>query len=237
MDIYLKNNISGYRKSWVYVLLFFVIAMVSFWPISLHIFSLKNDALNYFLPIRRLVSESYSHNTLPLWTPYLNLGFPLHGDMQSGAWNPFVQIFSLFGPYTLYTLQLETLLYIFLSGVGMFFLLKHFTIHPYANVIVSVAYMLSGYNIDSCQFPNWIASTALLPFVFLFYYRCLTEKTIRSGIFTGFFLFLFFSCAYPADFIITIYLLATMLLVYVVHILRKKENPRHSKATRVCRES
>lgn len=223
MDKYLTNNESGYRKSWIYILLFFVIAIVSFWPISLHIFSLKNDALNYFLPIRRFVSESYSHNTLPLWTPYLNLGFPLHGDMQSGAWNPFVQIFSLFGPYTLYTLQLETLLYIFLSGVGMFFLLKHLTIHPYANIIVSVAYMLSGYNIDSCQFPNWIASTALLPFVFLFYYRCLTEKTISSGILTGFFLFLFFNCAYPADFIITIYLLAAMLLLYVVNILREKE--------------
>jgi hypothetical protein len=175
--------------------------------IKLSYIQFKNDALNYFLPTRYLVSESFHRFELPLWTPYLNMGYPLHGDLQAGVWNPIVQLLSLFGPYTLYTLQLETLFYIFMSGAGMFILLKHFQLHPHAALLGSVAYMLCGFNIDSAQFLNWIAGTAFLPFVILNYYRCITEKSLRYAIYTGFSLYLLFNCAYPADFIITLYLL------------------------------
>ncbi len=212
-----------YRHPVFYLVFLLLTVFIAYWPISFHVFSLKNDALNYFLPVRHLVSESYHRNILPLWTPYLNLGYPLHADMQSGVWNPFVQLFSFFGPYTLYTLQLETLLYIFLSGAGMFFLLRHFKLHPYANLLASVSFMLCGFNSDSCQFLNWIAGSAFLPFVFLFYYRCLEERSVKQGMYTGLSLFFLFSCAYPADFIITAYLLIAMLIVYMVSAYRKKE--------------
>lgn len=119
------NKSSHYRNSLYYLLLLLVLVWIAYWPISFYIYSLKNDALNYFLPVRKLVSESYHHGILPLWTPYLNLGYPIHGDMQSGVWNPVVQLFSLFGSYHLYTLQLETILYVYASGAGMFYLLKY----------------------------------------------------------------------------------------------------------------
>ncbi len=212
-----------YRHSLYYLLLLFLITIVAYWPLSFHVLSLKNDALNYFLPVRHLVSESYHNNILPLWTPYLNLGYPLHGDMQSGVWNPIVQLFSFFGPYTLYTLQLETLLYIYLGGAGMFFLLKHYKVHPTANLLASVAYMLCGFNSDSAQFLNWIAGTAFLPFAILFYSRCLEEKSIKQGIYTGIALFLLFTCAYPADFILTAYVLAAMLIYHLVMAFRDKK--------------
>ena len=196
-----------YKYPGYYFVLLLLAAVISFWPLSFHIFSLKNDALNYFLPTRYLVSESFHRFELPLWTPYLNMGYPLHGDLQAGVWNPIVQLLSLFGHYTLYTLQLETLFYIFMSGAGMFFLLKHFQLHPHAALLGSVAYMLCGFNIDSAQFLNWIAGTAFLPFVILNYYRCITEKSLRYTIYTGFSLYLLFNCAYPAGFVITLYLL------------------------------
>jgi Bacterial membrane protein YfhO len=220
-DLHISNE--KYRHPVFYLFFLLIVVLVAYWPISFHVFSLKNDALNYFLPVRHLVSESYSNNILPLWTPYLNLGYPLHADMQSGVWNPFVQLFSFFGPYTLYTLQLETILYIFLGGAGIFFLLKHFRLHPFANIFASVAYMLCGFNSDSCQFLNWIAGTAFLPFVFLFYYRCLEERSVKQGIYTGIALFFLFSCAYPADFIIIAYLMVSMLIVHIVSGYRKKE--------------
>ncbi|MBA4167266.1 MAG: YfhO family protein [Chitinophagaceae bacterium] len=191
------------------------ILVVAWWPVSFHVYSLKNDALNYFLPVRRLVSESFYHHILPLWTPYLNMGYPLHGDMQSGVWNPFVQILSLFGPYTLYTLQIETLLYVYLSGCGMFFLLKYFRVHPHANLLASVAYMLSGFNTDSGQFLNWIAGASFLPFLFLFYHRCLKEGSANAAVYAGVFLFLLLTCAYPADFIIAAYLLLAMTICHL----------------------
>src|SRR5436190_19573002 len=80
-----------------------IICLVTYWPLTFHVFSLKNDALNYFLPVRYQISQSFYNGYFPFWSPYFNLGYPLHGDMQSGVWNPVVQLFSLFGPYTLYT--------------------------------------------------------------------------------------------------------------------------------------
>lgn len=201
-----------YKSSVYYLLLLLLGLTIAYWPISFHVLSLKNDALNYFLPVRRLVSESYHHGIVPLWTPYMNLGYPLHGDMQSGAWNPIVQLFSLFGPYTLYTLQLETLLYIYICGAGMFFLLRYFNIHPLVNLIISFAFMLCGFNSDSSQFLNWISGLAFLPFVFLFYYRFLHEYSFQTAVVTATFLYLLFVTAYPADFIITIYLMLAMFI-------------------------
>src|SRR5438105_8524982 len=135
------------KKTDIYsLIILFCIAFVSFWPISLHLFSLKNDALNYFLPVRWLVSESIHKGYMPFWSPYFNLGYYLHGDMQSVVWNPFVWLFSLAGPYTLYTLQLETLLYIFIAGTGMYFLLRQFGITQYVTLMCSAAYMLCGFN-------------------------------------------------------------------------------------------
>jgi hypothetical protein len=203
----------------LYLLFLLLCCLVAYWPLTFHVFSLKNDALNYFLPVRYQISEAINNGHWPFWSPYFNLGYPLHGDMQSGVWNPFVQFFSLFGVYTIKTLQSETLLYIYLSGMGIYFLLTHFSVQKNIAVWASVAYMLCGFNSDSAQFLNWISAASFLPFVFLFYYRTLKEDSWKQAIFCGFFLYLLFVTAYPADFILTAYLLFVYLLV---HLYREK---------------
>jgi hypothetical protein len=193
--------------------------VLAYWPVSFFVYSLKNDALNYFLPVRYHVSEAISNGEWPFWSPYINLGYPLHGDMQSGAWNPIVQLFSLFGPYTLRTLHYETLLYVFLSGLGMFYLLKYFIIDKRICLLIAVSYMLCGYNSDSAQFLNWISSASFLPFVILFSLRSVNENLLQFPIYCGFFIYLFFVTAYPADFIILFYLLA---ILFIWHLFQDK---------------
>lgn len=189
-----------------------LLCCLAYWPLTFHLLSLKNDALNYFLPVRFQISEAIANHQYPFWSPYFNLGYPLHGDMQSGVWNPFVQFFSLFGPYTLYTLQLETLLYIFLSGTGMYFLTRQLTAHWHAALFAAAAYMLCGFNSDCCQYLNWISGAAFLPFVVLFFYKTLKKKSLPDALATGFFLYLQFVCAYPAQFIMTSYLLLAIFI-------------------------
>lgn len=202
------------RKKDLFTLLtLLAICLVTYWPLTLHVFSLKNDALNYFLPVRYQISQSFFNGYFPFWSPYFNLGYPLHGDMQSGVWNPVVQLFSLFGPYTLYTLQIETLLYIYLGGVGMYFVLRYFSIHPLVNLLCATAFMLCGFNNDTCQYLNWISGSAFLPFVFLFYCRLLRSPSLYVAFLFSFFLWLLFTTAYPAEFVVTAYMLVAMLLV------------------------
>ena len=66
--------------------------LLAYWPLTFHVFSLKNDALNYFLPVRFQISESINNGHWPFWSPYFNLGYPLHADMQSGVWNPICMV-------------------------------------------------------------------------------------------------------------------------------------------------
>ena len=200
-----------------YILVILICCIVAYWPVSFFVYSLKNDALNYFLPVRFQVSEAINNGFWPFWSPYFNLGYPLHGDMQSGVWNPIVQIISLFGAYTLKTLQFETVLYVFLSGVGMFYLIKHFKIDKKICLLISVSYMLCGYNSDSAQFLNWISSAAFLPFVILFFYRSLSEHSWKLCMICGLFFYIYFVTAYPADFIILFYLLLSLFMWTLLH--------------------
>ena len=218
MSIAVAHPYKNLLNTITYLIFLLLCCLIAYYPLTFHLFSLKNDALNYFLPVRHQISEAINHGFSPFWSPYFNLGYPLHGDMQSGVWNPFVQLLSLFGPYTLKTLQYETLLYIYLSGVGMFFLLDHFLQDRKIVLWASVAFMLSGFNSDSAQFLNWISAASFLPFVFLFYHRTLKEASWRHAIFCSFFLYLLFVTTYPADFIITAYILFLYLLFHLSQI-------------------
>lgn len=210
------RNMQFVRKDFICLLILLCCCLIAWWPLTFHIFSLKNDALNYFLTIRYQISDSIANGYLPFWTPYLNLGYPLHADMQSGVWNPVVHVMSLFGPYTPKTLQNEFLFYIYLSGVGAFFLFKHFLKNDTICLMIATAYMLSGYVTDSAQFLNWISAASYLPFVFLFYYRSITENNWKTALICGMFYFLFFVSAYPADFILVSYLLFFVLIWYLL---------------------
>lgn len=222
-----RNSTTSSKNIWLSLLILLACCLVSFWPLTFHVFSLKNDALNYFLPVRHQISELIYNGYWPFWSPYFNLGYPLHGDMQSGVWNPFVQIISLFGPYTLRTLQYETLLYVYLSGVGMFFLVDYFFKDWRVSLLIGASFMLCGFNSDSTQFLNWISAASFLPFIFLFYYRTLIERNWKTALCCGLLLYLCFVTAYPADFILTCYFLLFILIWFLF-----KKNNRTKKTLR-----
>jgi hypothetical protein len=188
-------------------LLLLVFAVVIYWPVSFMVLSLKNDAINYFLPIRYNLSEAIHEGFFPWWSPYINLGYPLHGDMQSGVWNPFVLILSVIRKYDIYWLHVETLLVVYLSGISMYHLLKHLRFDRKITIAVALAYMGCGYIVDSGQFLNWLYAAALLPLVFLSAVKCFSAFQIKDAFFLGLTHSLMFLCSYPADFILLSYIL------------------------------
>lgn len=98
--------------------LLFFLTLVVYWPLSLNYLSLKNDALVQYLAYRYHLSEAVGQGFLPLWSPYLYTGFPLHADMQGEVWNPLVLFLSLVSKYDMTILQWEVLIYLFFSAVG-----------------------------------------------------------------------------------------------------------------------
>lgn len=203
-------------------LLLLLICLLTYWPLTFNIFSVKNDAIHYFLPYRFNISEAIRNGEWPFWSPYIYLGNPVYGDMQSGVWNPFVWLFSCIDRYNITLFHWENLLYIFLAGAGMYKLTNRLTSHPHAALLIAISYMLSGFMLSG-QLINWLASAAFIPFVV--HYYTLLLNTARNGyaLKTGIALFLLFTAGYPSFFITTCYILSFLFILTIVRKLRHKE--------------
>lgn len=224
-DYFTKN-----RTEIKHCLLLLLTCLLAYWPLTFGIFSVKNDAIHYFLPYRFHISEALRNGEMPFWSPYIYTGYPVQGDMQSGAWNPIVWLFSLFGRYDLTLFHFENLLYIFLAGVGMYKLTYQLTGHARTALLTGMAWMLSGFMLSG-QLINWLAAAAFIPFVIHYYLLLMKQGKISNAIKTGFFLYLLFTAGYPSFFILTGYLMAALSLI----ALRDKYVHRKTMPARIGR--
>jgi len=220
------NTILNFRISQVKIKVYLslvIACIVGYWPVSFNLFSLKNDATLYFLPYRYQISNSIQNGEFPFWSPYLYMGFPIHGDMQSGAWNPIVWVISLFTRYNMSVLHFESLLYIFLAGAGMYKLLGEFKINTRIRIAIAISYMFSGFVTDSGQFIVWLASATFIPFVFLYFHRLLYQPTYLNAFKTAIALCMLLWAGYPSLMIYCCYILLAGLCARLYNILTIKK--------------
>lgn len=203
-------------------LLLLVTCLLAYWPLTFGVFSVKNDAIHYFLPYRFHISEAIRNGEFPFWSPYIYLGNPVYGDMQSGAWNPIVWFFSLIGRYDITLFHYENLLYIFLAGVGMYKLINRLVRQSGTALLIAVSYMLSGFMLSG-QLINWLAAAAFFPFIINYYLRMQKEPGLSNAIKTGIALFFLLTAGYPSFFIVTIYILLFLFILAVIDRYRNKE--------------
>lgn len=210
------------RKHWQSYLLIAIITLVTYWPLTFGIFSLKNDAFIYFLPWRYHISESIQHGFFPFWNPYLYTGLPLYSDMQSGTWNPVVLGISVFTRYNMQILQWELLLYLFVCGAGMFKLILEFNYSVKTALVAAIAYLCCGFITDSGAFIPWITCAAYLPFLFLYFHRILNRPTFGDAAKLSLVLFLLLTAGYPSYLVYATYLLIAGFIYWLVKSIRTK---------------
>lgn len=218
----LSNSLNQNKVHYRNYFLLLIICLMAFWPLTFGIFSVKNDAIHYFLPYRFNISEAIRNHEWPFWSPYIYLGYPIHGDMQSGAWNPIVWLFSILSRYNLTVFHYETLLYIFLGSIGMYKLTNRIVLHANTSILIAISYMLSGFMLNG-QLINWLASAAFIPFVLLYYLKIFDSPSLSNSIKTGISLYLLFTAGYPSFFILTGYLLILIFLLKFKDRLRQKD--------------
>ena len=209
----------------IYTNPFFIFPLITclfFWPLSLQLYALKNDALTYYYPIRTLISDALNNGELPLWTPFINMGYPMHADMQSGAWNPVIWLFSFITNYSLAAFQYELLFYISFAGIGFYFLCKDFGYSKWVAFAMAIAYQFCGFITDSVQFFTCISAACYLPFIFLFFRRLVINPQQKDAIALALFMSLSFSGGYPSIFIITCYILFAYTIFYAFNTGNKK---------------
>ena len=189
-----------------------VFTLIVLWPLSSFLFSLKNDALTYYYPVRTLISDALNNGELPLWTPYINMGYPLHADMQSGAWSPVVWLFSFFTKYSLGAFHTELFFYLAAGAIGFYYLCRSYQWSKQISFIIAISYQFSGFITDSIQFFSCISSACYIPFIFLFVKKLIDHQQMKDAVFASLFIYLLFTGGYPALFIINFYFLAAYFL-------------------------
>lgn len=216
------KKISTFFLTRKHYLLLLLITLIAYWPLTFHIFSLKNDALVYFLPYRYHISEAIQNGHLPWWNPYLYTGLPLHSDIQSGAWNPVVIFISLLTRYNLAVLQWELLFYLFIAAVGMFKLVKEFNNSVTTAIIAATAYLCCGFMTDSGSIIPWITSAAYLPFVFLYFFRLLNNPRLNTALKLSLALSLLLTAGYPSFFIYCLYILLIGFMIWQIRHYKER---------------
>lgn len=193
----------------------------AYFPVFFHHFSLKNDALVYFLPVRHQVSIAIREGHFAWWSDAIYLGTPLYSDIQSGAWNPLVLLLSLFGKYNMSMLETELSIYLLAAAFGMYKLTGRFTDSPLIRLIIALSYTCSGFMTDSGSFIPWMNAAAILPYLFFFFIRLLEFPSWRSTIPFTLSAFLLLTAGYPSFLVYTGYLLAAILLCLLFRYRKK----------------
>ncbi|MBT8328041.1 MAG: YfhO family protein, partial [Bacteroidia bacterium] len=209
-----------------YCLLLFISVILSYFQLSFFIFSTKWDNLSAFFPYKYTASKWWLSGILPLWDPYQNLGYPMHANPQGFVWYPITWILNLPSGYSLYSLNLETVLHVVIASIGMYFLAKWLKMKPSTAFLAGLTYGLSGFIIASNHMVGFTIGAAWLPWAIYSLLLVLNKPTIRSVFLLAIVCYLQITGAYIA---FTILLFYIFLFLIVQHIILNWKLKAHLK--------
>jgi len=131
--------------------------------------------------------------------------------------------------YNMSVLELEVVIYLVLAAVGMYSLLKSFSLARIICIVGGISYMSCGYITGSASVIPWISSAAFIPFVFRYLKKFLENVTLKNAMAFSISLCLLFLCGYPTFFIYTSYIVLVILVAAAIAQYRDKPSPVNRK--------
>ena len=137
------------------------------------------------------MAESLKNNELPLWTPYYYSGRPLFAQPEYYFIDFNLLMILLTGNIYL-SMNLSVIFYMFIAGLGMYFLVLFLCENKHAAFISALVYMFNGY-VHSFVVPGNIMvleGYSIVPLILLFTIKALKEKnlvlnSVMAGIFVA----------------------------------------------------
>jgi hypothetical protein len=211
------------QNNWFYIALLFIIAIVGYWQIAFLKYSVTHDMINCWIPWRYYISNCIQNHTFPFWNPYQQLGYPIHADLQGPMWYLESILLSITVGQDNYTVQLLFVFYVFIAGVGMYFLSLCFQKNKNVAFLVAICYMLSGFFVAHVQHFYAVIGAAWLPFIILNYYKLHTERSYKRVIYAS--LFMFFNLTggnHTFTFILS-YLFISIAAYFIIVAIKEKK--------------
>lgn len=210
-----KQGIISIIRKRKYPLYLIVYLLIAYLPVSSFQFALKNDAFIYNFPNKYFFSESLKNGIIPFWNPYLNYGFPLYADPGFAWWHPITWLFGLIG-YNPYTFTVEVLVYLYIAGLGMYWLGRQFNLSIPTSFVMGAMFSCSGFFVGNLQHINFITCAAFLPWLVGCWHRLQEKPSIRRVFLMSVVTYLIFTGGHPAIPIATVYFLIILSIIYLI---------------------
>lgn len=205
-------------------LLFFLLAVVVYWPLSFGGYALQFDAVDVMMPWRFYGSEALREGMVPLWNPYQDGGYPFYADHQYSIWNPELFIVSLFTRYNATVIQWLFLIYISLGALGFRFLLKQLKLPRPVWFLGGAMFLLSGILIGHSQSLISILGAVWLPWALGMYIRALENNfRLKDTIGLVVSMFLMLAAGYQAVSIMLFYVVLALGITHLIFLWRQKD--------------
>jgi len=189
------------RLNWIWIAAIIIIPFLFF---GRHLFfggfiGDMGDDLVQNLPNKILLFNYISQGQLPLWNPYLMMGFPLLADIQVGAFYLPNIISFLFFDHFLQSYNFLIIFHLIIAQVGMYLFLREEGLKRPSAFIGAFAFAFSAAVMRKIPFINMAEILALVP-LFLFILLKFTKQFKIIWIFLGSLVFCFMIFAgHPAS--------------------------------------
>jgi Bacterial membrane protein YfhO len=154
---------------------FFVLAALWFWKeLFLNYLFCFSDLTFYFYPYRNFMVESVHRSVIPLWNPYVQLGFPFFATLQTSLFYPFSLLYYLLPFDRAFSWFL--IVHFPLAAFFMYLLAREFKQSQAASFASGLTFAFSGYLLSVLHMPTTLEAVTWLPLVMLFWNRMIKSE-------------------------------------------------------------
>lgn len=134
------------------------------------------DLLTAFSLLLNFQSDCLQEGSLPLWNPFMNFGYPFVEHYSNSMFFPTHLLMGLVTGSSLLLIQREIMFWIFMGGVGTYFVVREQGLSGPTGIIAAAGYMFCGQMMALPQWHVLIYNAACFPWLLYGYFR-----TIRTG--------------------------------------------------------
>ncbi|MGB9613808.1 MAG: hypothetical protein ACPL4K_06540, partial [Candidatus Margulisiibacteriota bacterium] len=145
---------------------FLITSLIWFWKEAFgnYLFCFS-DLTFYFYPYRWFMANAIRSGVIPLWNPYLMMGFPFLATLQPGIFYPLSILYYLL-PFDL-AFSWFLILHYPLAAFFMYLLCRDFKFSQWAAIGAGLTFGFSGYLLSVLHMPTTLSSVIWLPLVLL----------------------------------------------------------------------
>ncbi len=142
------------------------------------------DTFRFFYPLKKMVADYVRAGQPPVWNPLVHSGMPLHAALQAATFYPVSVLFYLL-PFD-FAFKWYVAIHVMIAALGMYFLLRRWSMDHLPAALAGVAYAFSGYVISMIDGLNIFSSIVWLPVVFMAFERAVERPRVFSIVLVAF---------------------------------------------------